>query len=165
MRLAATSTILGSASLTLVAFACAPPSARTGSLTATQVVVGSVSPADAAPPPPSRGPLRVRKCHVETTSRRVLTVADVTFGADAAGDVVEIRVKAGDMQVSIDRQYDAARRFSSERRRFTSPEGEVLTTFTWQRDDAGNVTQAERVEERHGGTSPSPGRRIVTKVT
>jgi hypothetical protein len=130
--------------------------------------VGSVSPANGAPPPAPRGPLRVRQCHVETTSSpgaRLSSVADATFGADAAGNVVEIRVKAGDVKASIDRDYDPARRFISERRRFTSPDGEVLSTFTWQRDQAGNVIQAERAEESRGGTSPRPGRRFVAKVT
>lgn len=152
--------------LPFLGFGCAA-SARKAESPSTPLVVGPVPAAGALPPGPPPAALHVRTCRIETSSHGTLTtnIADLTFGADAAGDVVDVHVVAGDTTVAMNRSYDAARRFMSERRRVTSPTGEIRTTFTWRRDPAGHVTYAERAEETRGGPSAPLGRLIVATVT
>lgn len=152
-------------SLSLFGFGCAASTAKAESRS-TPVVVVPVPGAGALPSASLPAALRVRACRIETSSRGVITTTGhLTFGADAAGNVGDIHVVAGDTTVTIDRSYDASNRFMSERRRVISPSGETRTTFTWRRDHAGHVTYAERAEETRGGASPPVGRLIMTTVT
>lgn len=82
----------------------------------------------------------------------------------ADGDPVEIRVTTRGTTHTIERSYDGARRFLSERRREVSATATKLTTVSWERDGAGQVRRTERIEENDGGASPRQARTAIAIV-